>query len=156
MLEVKYEVEVGDFYCMLAKSMDFDELEAFRDHIAAGNKKSKFRWSSADHAGTLPFDWKGFTEGATAAKSLAMTIARIAVMPKTPGAPPGKLAPGNHETVERIAEGQGRDVAYICPDGITRNSKRQEITRTNEHIPYSFRVEEEFEQWLLAPSIAPK
>lgn len=141
---------------MLAKAMDYDELDDFRNHMAMGNKKSKFKWSSIDHAGTIPFNWKEYTEGSNAAKALAMTIARIATTPKIPGSPAGKLTPGNHETVERIAEAQGREVAYICPDGTTRNAKRQEITRTNEHIPYSFRVQEEFEQWLLAPSIAPQ
>lgn len=156
MLEIKHKIEVGDFYCMLAKSMDFDEIEAFRNHIAMGNKKSKFKWSSIDHAGTIPFDWRGFTRGATASKAMAMIIARMATIPKVPGGQPGKLVAGTHEVVERIAKGQGREVAYICPDGTTRNTKRQEITRTNDHIPYSFRVVEEFEKWLSAPSTAPK
>jgi hypothetical protein len=156
MLDIKHAVEVPDFYCMLAKSMDYDELEAYRQHLMAGGKKAKFKWHSIDHAGTIPFDWKSFAEGANASKALAMMIARLATTPKVPGAAPMKLTSGNHQTVERIAKGQGREVAYICPDGITRNSKRQEITRTNDHIPYSFRVEEEFRQWLHAPSTQPQ
>lgn len=156
MLEVKHDVEVGDFYCMLAKSMDFDEIEAFRNHIAMGNKKSKFKWSSIDHAGTIPFDWKGFTKGATASKAMAMIIARMAAMPKVPGGKPGKLVAGTYKTAERIAMAQGRAVAYICPDGTTRNAQREEITRTSDHIPYSFRVEEEFKAWLSAPSTQQK
>ena len=156
MLEIKHEVEVCDFYCLLAKSMDFDEIQALSDHVAMGNKRSKFKWSSIDHAGTIPFDWKGFTRGATASKAMAMIIARMATAPKVPGGEPGKLVAGTHEVVERIARGQGRQVAYICPDGTTRDAQRQEITRTNDHIPYSFRVVEEFEEWLSAPSTAPK
>lgn len=156
MLDIKHVVEVPDFYCMLAKAMDYSEIEAYEAHIAAGGKKSKFKWSSIDHAGTLPFNWKDFSEGATASKALAMMIARLATTPKTPGGTGMKLSSGTHETVERIAKGQGREVAYICPDGITRDAKRQEITRTSDHIPYSFRVEEEFIEWLRAPSTQPQ
>ena len=131
--------------------MDYDELETFRQFIISGGKKGKFKWSSRDHAGTIPI-----AIADSASKSLAMAIARIAAMPKVEGGLGRKLAPGGHKVVERIAAGQGRDVAYICPDGTVRDKDRKQIIRNKEHIPYSFRVQEEFEQWLSVQSTQQK
>lgn len=144
-------MEVPDFYCMLAKAMDYDELEMFRQFIASGGKKGKFKWSSRDHAGTIPISIAD-----SASKSLAMAIARIATMPKEQGGLGKKLAPAGYSVAERIAAGQGRDVAYICPDGTVRDKDRKQMTRTKEHIPYSFRVQEEFDKWLSVRSTQQK
>ena len=128
---------------MLAKAMDYDELEKFNQFIAAGGKKGKFPWSSRDKAGTIPI-----FVGESVGKALARSISSLVKG--------GKLKPGGYKVVERIAAGQGREVAYICPDGTVRDGDRKQITRTKEHIPYSFRVQEEFEQWLSAPSTQQK
>lgn len=128
---------------MLAKAMDYDELERFREFIVSGGKKGKFKWSSTDKAGTLPI-----FIGASPGEALARSISLL-----TKGQ---KLMPGGHKVVERIATGQNREVAYICPDGITRDKNRSPIKRTKDHIPYSFRVREEFDKWLSVQSIQQK
>lgn len=141
MLEVKYDVLVPDFYCMLAKAMDYDELDLLRNHIALGNKKSAFKWSSIDRAGTLPLPKRGISPG----EALIIAIQDNLLKGQ-------KVAVGGRKSAEGIAKGQGREMAYICPDGTTRDSSRREIERTPDHIPYSFRDPKEFESWLLGQS----
>jgi hypothetical protein len=128
---------------MLAKAMDYDELESFRQFIMSGGKKGKFKWSSRDRAGTRPI-FVGMSPGEVLEKNISALVK-------------GKnLMPGGYMVAERIAAGQGRTVAYICPDGVTRDRHRKPITRTSDHIPYSFRVEGEFEKWLSAQSTPQK
>lgn len=143
-------MEVSDFYCMLAKALDYDELESFRQFVMSGGKKAKFKWSSKDKAGTIPIFYGNPSKG------LAMAMMHIVTTPKEHGGLGATLAPGGRNVAERIAEGQDREVAYICPDGIVRDKNRNPLERTPDHIPYSFRVQEEFDEWLSALSTVPQ
>lgn len=60
-------------------------------------------------------------------------------------------------TAEQIAESQGRDITYICPDGTYRNHLGEIIgnkgdslhgTPYAECIPFSFASEDDFISWL--------
>lgn len=128
---------------MLAKGLDYDEIESFQQHCMAGSKPNKFKWSSIDKAGTISI---GGSFG-SAAQALASTISRIASMQKADGTMGEGIRPGGLDVAMSIARNQGRDVAYICPDGLTRDKAGLPLVRTPDHIPYSFRSMEEFDKW---------
>lgn len=109
---------------MLAKAMDYDELERYEKWISMGNKPTKFKWSSPDKAGTEPLPPKSSLMGEEYDKRIGSSSSEIFALGQGVSA------------IERIAVAQGREVVYIHPDGKTTNKAGNEIERTPDHLPY--------------------
>lgn len=84
---------------------------------------------------------------------MARTIMSLARGDHLPDGFQRKVTGAGRAAAERIAAAQERQVAYVCPDGTTRNKDGVVIERTRDMIPYSFRQEGEFETWLSDLSI---
>lgn len=111
---------------MLAKALDFEELEQYHDFVLAGGKPGKFKWQSPDRAGTQtlysgdlrskavnPFerivDLSNREDGELTPNQKGQVIAPVVSEPRP--------ISDRIRMVQDVAQAQDRKVAYIHPDG---------------------------------------
>jgi len=108
---------------MLAKSLDYDELENYQRWCELGNKPGKFKWQSLDHAGTRPLQTQLPPGGST-------------IDSRGGPKPPVFQVGVGIQAIEALANAQGRVVCYIYSDGRTIDRDGQPLSKTAEMIPY--------------------
>lgn len=125
--ESEFELPVDAYYSMLAKALDYDELERYQQYVLAGGKPSKFKWSSPDKAGTDPAGFGNSLMG----QKYDDRMTELGIEQKRE-----VRLNERAKAIEMIARAQGREIAYIHPDGRVTDREGNPIERTREHIPF--------------------
>jgi hypothetical protein len=105
-LDLNEEVELGEYYCLLAESLDAEELDEYHNYLLAGGETKKWKWSSPDKAGTV-------VRGSS--KADAVTEKMMDITKQVFKVDPDQLKLRGR--AEEWAEATERRILFLNPDG---------------------------------------
>lgn len=105
------EVDLGEYFCLLAEALDADELDSYQQFLLAGGDKRKWKWQSRDKAGTVYIGTGNTTDDVVdKMKSIANTVFKLDL---------NNLDKGHKKGSGRqFAEITGRPWIMMNPDGV--------------------------------------